>query len=65
MTGRDKLYYLFGVLLLLASVFIDKNLSDAEELLEGAVMFVALLIMFLFALYIRGRGGTGFYVPGL
>jgi hypothetical protein len=64
-TGRDKLYYLFGVLLLLASVFIDKDLSDAGELLEGAVMFVALLIMFLFALYIRGRGGTGFYVPGL
>jgi len=64
-TGRDRRYYLLGVLLLLASVFIDRDISDAGELLEGAVMFAALLIMFVFALYVRGKGGTGWYVPGL
>jgi len=64
-TGRDKLYYLLGVLLLLASVFIDKDLSDTGDVLEGAAMFAALVILLVFALYIKGRGGTGWYVPGL
>jgi hypothetical protein len=64
-TGRDKLYYLFGVLLLLASVFIDKDLSGTGDVLEGAAMFAALLILLGFALYIKGRGGTGWYVSGL
>jgi len=47
----------------LAAVFIDKDLSDTGELLEGTVMFAVLLILLVFALYIKGRGGTGWYVP--
>ncbi len=65
MTGRDRLYYLLGALLLLVSVFIDRDISDMGELLEGTILFAALLIMFVFALYVRGKGGTGWYVPGL
>ena len=39
-TGRDKLYYLLGVLLLLVAVFIDRDISDAQELFDGAVIFL-------------------------
>ena len=63
MTGRDKLYYLLGVLLLLASVFIDRDLSDAQQLLEGAVIFFALIMGSIFVIYLKERGGTGPYVP--
>jgi hypothetical protein len=62
-TGRDKLYYLLGVLLLLAAVFIDKDISDAQELLDGAVIFFALIIVAIFVIYVKERGGTGLYVP--
>ena len=64
MTGRDKLYYLLGVLLLLVAVFIDKDLSDTQDLLDGAVIFFALIIGAIFVIYIKERGGTGPYVPG-
>ena len=49
----------------MAAVFIDKDLSDTGDLLEGAALFAALMILLVFALYIKGRGGTGLYVPGL
>ena len=64
MTGRDKLYYLRGVLLLLVAVFIDRDLSDAQALLDGAVIFFALILGAFFIIYIKERGGTGPYVPG-
>jgi len=64
MTGRDKLYYLLEVLLLLAAV-IDKDVSDAGELLGGSAMFAALVILLVFIVYVKERGGTGWYVPGL
>ncbi len=63
-TGRDRLYYLLGVLLLLVAVFIDRDLSDAQELLDGAVIFSALILGAIFVIYIKERGGTGPYVPG-
>jgi hypothetical protein len=63
-TGRDRLYYLLGVLLLLVAVFIDRDLSDAQELLDGAVIFSALMLGAIFVIYIKKRGGTGPYVPG-
>jgi hypothetical protein len=63
-TGRDKLYYLLGVLLLLLAVVIDRDLSDAQQLLDGAVMFFALMIGSIFVIYVKERGGTGPYVPG-
>lgn len=63
MTGRDKLYYLLGVLLLLLAVFIDRDLSDAQQLLEGAVIFFALIMGSIFVIYLKERGGTGPYVP--
>jgi hypothetical protein len=62
-TGRDKLYYLLGVLLLLLAVFIDRDLSDAQQLLDGAVVFFALIIGAIFIIYVKERGGTGPYVP--
>jgi hypothetical protein len=62
-TGRDKLYYLLGVLLLLLAVFIDRDLSDAQQLLEGAVIFFALIMGSIFVIYLKERGGTGPYVP--
>ncbi len=62
-TGRDKLYYLLGVLLLLVAVFVDRDVSDAQELLDGAVIFFALILGAIFVIYINERGGTGPYVP--
>jgi hypothetical protein len=62
-TGRDKLYYLLGVLLLLAAAFVDRDLSDAQELLDGAVIFMALMMGAVFVIYVKERGGTGPYVP--
>jgi hypothetical protein len=64
-TGRDKLYYLIGVLLLLAAAYIDKDVSDAGGLLGGSAMFAALVILAIFMVYVKERGGTGWYVPGL
>ncbi|TRO49579.1 hypothetical protein E2P65_00880 [Candidatus Bathyarchaeota archaeon] len=64
MTGRDKLYYLLGVLLLLVAVFIDRDVSDAQELLDGVVIFFALVLGAFFVIIIKERGGTGPYVPG-
>ncbi len=49
----------------MATAFIERDLSDTGGLLEGAAMFAALLILLVFAVYIKGRGGTGWYVPGL
>ena len=63
MTRRDRLYYLLGVLLLLVAVFVDRDLSDAQELLDGAVIFFALMLGAVFIIYIKDRGGTGPYVP--
>lgn len=61
---RDRLYYLFGVLLLLLAVFMDRDLSDARELLDGAVIFFALVLGAFFIICLKERGGTGPYVPG-
>ena len=44
--------------------FIDKDLSDTQDLLDGAVTFFALIIGAIFVIYIKERGGTGPYVPG-
>lgn len=63
LTGRDKLYYLLGVLLFLVAVFIDRDLSNPQELLDGAVVFFALMIGAAFIIYIKERGGTGPYAP--
>jgi hypothetical protein len=62
-TGRDRLYYLLGVLLFLVAVFIDRDLSDPQEMLDGAVIFFALMVGAVFVFYIKGRGGTGPYAP--
>jgi len=63
-TGRDRLYYVLGVLALLVAVFFDRDISDAQELLDGAVIFFALIMGAIFVIYIKERGGTGPYVPG-
>ena len=63
MTGRDKLYYLLGTLLFLVAIFVDRDLSNPQELLGGAVIFFALIIGAIFIIYIKERGGTGLYVP--
>jgi len=49
---------------LFVAVFIDRDLSDAQELLDGAVIFSALILGAIFVIYIKERGGTGPYVPG-
>jgi len=49
----------------LAAAYIDKDVSDAGELLGGSAMFAALVILLAFIVYIKERGGTGWYVPGL
>ena len=63
MTGRDRLYYLLGGLLFLVAVFIDRDLSDPKDMLDGAVIFFALMVGAVFVLYIKERGGTGPYAP--
>jgi len=62
-TGRDRQYYVLGVLALLVTVFIDRDISDAQELLDGAVIFFTLIMGAIFVIYIKERGGTGPYVP--
>jgi len=47
----------------LAAVFMDRDLSDAQQLLDGAMIFFALIIGAIFVIYIKERGGTGPYVP--
>jgi len=47
----------------LLAVFIDRDLSDAQQLLEGAVIFFALIMGSIFVIYLKERGGTGPYVP--
>ncbi len=48
----------------MVAVFIDRDLSDAQALLDGAVIFFALILGAFFIIYIKERGGTGPYVPG-
>ena len=47
----------------MVAVFVDRDLSDAQELLDGAVIFFALMLGAVFIIYIKERGGTGPYVP--
>ncbi len=48
----------------MVAVFVDRDVSDARELLDGAVIFIALMLGAVFVIYINERGGTGPYVPG-
>ena len=49
----------------MAAAYIDKDVSDAGELLGGSAMFAAMVILLAFIVCIKERGGTGWYVPGL
>ncbi len=57
---RDTIYNIIGVMLLAVTAFFERDLTNDEDMVQGAIVFSALMMGSVVWLYIRGRGGTGY-----
>ena len=57
---RDAVYIILGVMALAVTAFFERDLRNYEDMLQGGMIFGALIIGSFFWFYIRGRGGMGY-----
>ena len=57
---RDTVYYIIGVIALAVTAFFERDLSNFDDIVQGGVVFSALIIGSFFWFYIRDRGGIGY-----
>ncbi len=57
---RDTIYYIIGIIALAITAFFERDLSNYDDMVQGGVVFGALIIGSFFWFYIRGRGGIGY-----
>ena len=57
---RDTVYYIIGVFALAVTAFWERDLGNFDDVIQGGVLFGALIIGSFFWFYIRGRGGMGY-----
>ncbi len=57
---RDNIYCIIGVLALAVTAFFERDITNYEDVAQGAIVFSALMMGSVFRFYIRGRGGIGY-----
>jgi hypothetical protein len=57
---RDTIYYIIGIIALAITAFFERDLSNYDDMVQGGVVFGALIIGSFFWFYIRGRSGIGY-----
>ena len=57
---RDAVYIILGVMALAVTTFWERDLGNFDDLVQGGVVFGALVFGSFFWFYIRGRGGMGY-----
>ena len=54
---RDTIYYITGAMALAVTAFFKRDLSNFDDMLQGAIVFSALIMGSVFWFYIRGGMG--------
>ena len=59
LSNKEKWIYITGYLLLVLTAFWGRDLTQMEELTNGAIILLMFTAFSIFWYYIRGRGGLG------
>lgn len=57
---KDTIYYIIGAMALAVTAFFERDLSNFDDMLQGSIVFGALIMGSVLWFYIRGRGGMGY-----
>ena len=58
LSPKNIVYYIAGLIVLLFASFYGRDPSNQSELVTGAIIFTATLVMGVIWWWIRGHGGT-------
>lgn len=59
LTRKDLTLYALGYILLAYVAFVERDLTNRADLMEGVVVFGGFVLFSTLWFYIRGRGGLG------